>query len=226
MSFYINVYVYLFQNDKETVEMSLAKNTAGVLGKFGSTSFTSLTANIELVSDKKLPPKHPKYEKTSKFFKSRNLKDVENVIEEEIEEDPTNTVEETASYDVEENDALEQPDREFQETESVKRDFAEISERFFSADDSTRSGDFPSPGEVSTNTNMENSLSFNSLDRTDRWVVVNFHHLISFFNHPNCTRALNQEEKNFLFLAIFNDSTPSPVPQSRTKFSSVSWTSP
>jgi len=62
--------------------MSHASNTAGLVGKFGSTSFTSISRG------KALPPRYPKQ---SKFFKSRNLKDVENVIEEEedVGETPT-----------------------------------------------------------------------------------------------------------------------------------------
>ena len=59
--------------------MSQASNTAGLVGKFGSTSFTSISR------DQALPPRYPK---PSKFFRSRNLKDTENVIEEEEAEEP------------------------------------------------------------------------------------------------------------------------------------------
>ena len=60
--------------------MSQASNTAGVVGKFGSTSFISVSTSRG-PKDPRLPPKFPR----PKFFKSRNLKDVENVIEEEEE---------------------------------------------------------------------------------------------------------------------------------------------
>jgi len=62
--------------------MSGASNTAGMVGRFGSTSYTSISTLGQ--RDPRFPPKYPK---PSKFFKSRNLKDSENVIEEVIEAD-------------------------------------------------------------------------------------------------------------------------------------------
>ena len=59
--------------------MSIAGNTAGLVGCFGATSFVSVSSIQS--NDPQLPPKYPK----AKFFKSRNLKDNENTIEEEEE---------------------------------------------------------------------------------------------------------------------------------------------
>ena len=61
--------------------MSVASNTAGMVGRFGTTSYTSISTLGQ--KDPRFPPKYPK---PSKFFKSRNLKDSENVIEEAEEE--------------------------------------------------------------------------------------------------------------------------------------------
>ena len=60
--------------------MCAATNTAGLVGRFGETSFMSLSSSRQ---DPRVPPKYPK---VSKFFKSRNLMDVENIIEENDEE--------------------------------------------------------------------------------------------------------------------------------------------
>lgn len=55
--------------------MSVAKNTAGVVGRFGSTSFISV---------RDLPgPAPPGPPRTNKFFRSRHLNDLEEEEEEE-----------------------------------------------------------------------------------------------------------------------------------------------
>ena len=74
----------------------MANNTAGIVGRFGQSSFTSISASKESNGQRRLPPKKP-----SKFFKSRNVpepvsienysdeSELENIAEEEEEEDPT-----------------------------------------------------------------------------------------------------------------------------------------
>ena len=72
----------------------MANNTAGIVGRFGQSSFTSISASKESNGQRRLPPKKP-----SKFFKSRNApeavsienyeSELENIAEEEEEEDPT-----------------------------------------------------------------------------------------------------------------------------------------
>ena len=62
--------------------MSQASNTAGVVGRFGATSFTSVSTSRG-TQGTRLPPRFPR----PKFFKSRNLKDDENVIVEDQEEE-------------------------------------------------------------------------------------------------------------------------------------------
>ena len=88
--------------------MAGAQNAAGLLGKFGCTSFTSVSTarNVQSSSDPRLPPRHPK---STKFFKSRNLKDSENIIAEE--DDSSDTEKENAEIDSEISQTYSKPNR-------------------------------------------------------------------------------------------------------------------
>jgi len=86
--------------------MAGAQNAAGLLGKFGCTSFTSVSTarNVQSSSDPRLPPRHLK---STKFFKSRNLKDSENIIAEE--DDSSDTEKENAEIDSEISQTYSKP---------------------------------------------------------------------------------------------------------------------